>query len=197
MAGRRDEAMSACEGALAAAEATGNPTVVCLALNAYGMAHFDADPPAAYEALRRGLTIAEDTGNRQVESTLVVTLARLAAVRGDPTDALEFLARAIKSTYNSGSFSFMTTPLAALASLLDRLDYLQPAATIAGFAAVPLTVILTPEFANAVEHVREVLHPDTYESFARAGKNMTPAAMAAYALKQIEHARAELNAVSK
>jgi predicted ATPase len=197
MAGRRDEAMSACEGALAAAEATGNPTVVCLALNAYGMAHFDADPPAAYEALRRGLTIAEDTGNRQVESTLVVTLARLAAVRGDPTDALEFLARAIKSTYNSGSFSFMTTPLAALASLLDRLDYLQPAATIAGFAAVPLTVILTPEFANAVEHVREVLHPDTYESFARAGKNMTPAAMAAYALKQIEHARAELNAVSE
>jgi hypothetical protein len=37
----------------------------------------------------------------------------------------------------------------------------------------------------------------TYESLARAGKNMTPAAMAAYAFEQIDQARAQMNDVSE
>jgi hypothetical protein len=85
------------------------------------MAHFDTQPIAAYEALRRGLTIAEDTGNRQNESQLTATLARLAALRGDSSAAFDFLIRAIRSNYDSGSFTSMLTPLTILASFLDRL----------------------------------------------------------------------------
>jgi hypothetical protein len=74
----------------------------------------------------------------------------------------------------------------------------EPAATIAGFAALsPLTVAAFPEITTAISHLRDVLGDQTYESFARAGEQMTNAAMAAYAYDQIDEARAELNAVSK
>jgi hypothetical protein len=41
------------------------------------------------------------------------------------------------------------------------------------------------------------LGDERYEARARAGETMTNAAMATYALDQIDQARAELNAVSK
>jgi hypothetical protein len=40
--------------------------------------------------------------------------------------------------------------------------------------------------------LREVLGDEAYESFARAGENMTNAAMATYAFDQIDRARVEL-----
>jgi hypothetical protein len=43
-----------------------------------------------------------------------------------------------------------------------------------------------------INHLREVLGDDAYESFAIAGVNMTNAAMAAYALDQIDRARRDL-----
>ena len=74
----------------------------------------------------------------------------------------------------------------------------EPAATIAGFAALsPLTRTASPEINTPITHLRDVLGDQTYESFARAGEQMTNAAMAAYAYDQIDEARAELNAVSK
>jgi hypothetical protein len=45
--------------------------------------------------------------------------------------------------------------------------------------------------------LREVLGDQTYEQLARRGETMTTAAMVAYALEQIDQARAELDAVSK
>jgi len=54
-----------------------------------------------------------------------------------------------------------------------------------------------PEFSAAIAHLREVLGNPAYESLARAGESMTPAAMAMYAYDQIDHARTKLEAVSK
>jgi hypothetical protein len=45
--------------------------------------------------------------------------------------------------------------------------------------------------------IRDVLGDQTYESLARKGETMTPAAIATYAYDQIGQARAELEAVSK
>jgi len=45
--------------------------------------------------------------------------------------------------------------------------------------------------------VRDVLGDQTYESLARKGETMTPAAMVTYALDQIDQARTELSAVSE
>jgi hypothetical protein len=54
-----------------------------------------------------------------------------------------------------------------------------------------------PDINTAIAHLREVLGDQTYESLAQKGKTMTTAVMATYAYDQIDHARAELNAVSK
>ena len=63
-AGSSDEAMAPPDGLIEAAEATDNPYVLSFALLAYGIAFREADPVRARDALRRGLAIAQDSGNR-------------------------------------------------------------------------------------------------------------------------------------
>ena len=84
--GKGDQARAASQGLLAAADATGNPSTACFALLAHGVAYHEADPAAAYDALRRALTIAEESGNRQLESASASTVWIVAATDGDPTD---------------------------------------------------------------------------------------------------------------
>ena len=84
LVGAGEEAFAAGEGLLAAADATANPNVISFARLAYSFACHDTDPATEYDVLQRGLTIAQNTGNRQVESNLAVNLARRAATHGDP-----------------------------------------------------------------------------------------------------------------
>ncbi len=106
-----------------AADATDNPAVLGYALLARGLAYRYTDGAAAYDAHRRGLTIAQDSGNELIESHLAGTLAQLAAVYGEPTDAFDYLTMAIRHFYDAGSFSHLRVPLAILA------DRLRPAWT--------------------------------------------------------------------
>ena len=80
------------------------PPVLGYALLACGLAYRYVDGVAAYDALRRGLTIAHDSGNRLIESHLAGTLAQLAALHGEPTDAFDYLALAIRHFIDAGSF---------------------------------------------------------------------------------------------
>ena len=141
--------------------------------------------------------IAQDSGNRFIESQLATTLARLEAEHGDPLAALDYFTLAIRNYHDSGNIAYIRIALATLAALLDRLGRYEPAATIAGFAFSPLTAAAVPEITTAIAHLRDVLGDQTYESLARKGETMTTAAMATYAYDQIDQARAELNAVSK
>ena len=184
--------MAASQGLLAAADATDNPNVACFALLAYGFAYRDADPVSAYEVLSRSLRIAQDSENGQIESHVAVSLSRLAATHGDPWDAFDFITLAIRNFYDSGSYSIMSTPLAVLAAVFDRLGHYEPAATISGFADNAFTRTANPELNTAITHLREVLGDEAYESLARAGENMTNAAMATYAFDQIDRAGAQL-----
>jgi len=196
-AGSIDEAILATNGLIEAAEATRNPYVLAYALLACGFAFRDADPGRALEALRRGLVIAQDSGNRTWETQLVSFLAGHEAQHGDGMAALDYLTVAIRNHHESGNTGMMHNPLAILAAFLDRLGRYEPAATIAGFAAVnPLAAATIPELSTAITHLREVLGEATYESLARKGETMTTAAMVTYAYDQIDQARAELNAVS-
>ena len=195
LAGCADEAMAAASGLIDAAEATGNPCALSFALQAFGFAFRDADPVRARDALRRGLVIAQDSGNR--ESHLTACLARLEANSGDPLAALEYFAVAIRNYHDVGNTATMRANLAALAACLDRLGRYEPAATIAGFAFNPLTAMWVPEINTAIAHLRDVLGDQNYESLAHKGETMTTADMATYAYDQIDQARTELNAVSK
>jgi predicted ATPase/class 3 adenylate cyclase len=197
VAGSFDEAMTAANGLIDAAEATHNPFALLYALFACGMAFRDADPDRARDVLQRGLVIAQDSGNRAYESHIAVTLARLEAEYGPPLAALEYASQAIRTYHDSGNTSMMGTPLVVLATLFHRLRRHLPAATIAGFALNPFTEAVLPEFSTAIAHLREVLGDQTYESLARKGETMTTTAMVTYAYDQIDQARTELNAVSK
>jgi tetratricopeptide (TPR) repeat protein len=197
MAGCDEEARIAADGLIEAAEATHNPYALTFAIQAYGYVFFDAEPLRALEALRRGLAIAQDTGNRTNESNLAHSLFRSEAKYGDPVAALEYVTTAIRLFHDAGAVNTMRNALAALAAFLDRLGRYEPAATIAGYAANPMTAATTPEIGTAIDHLREVLSDQTYGSLARDGATMTTAAMATYAYDQIEQARAELEAVPK
>jgi hypothetical protein len=193
-AGAGEEAMVAADGLIEAAEATENPFLLTFALNAYGTAFGEGDPIRALHALRRGLVIAQDCGNRWTESSLANTLGRLEADHGNAASAFDHLILAIRSYHDSGNPSTMRSSLAVLAAPFDRLGRYEPAATIAGFAVGTMTERVFPEINTAIAHLRNVLGDQTYESVARKGETMTTAAIATYAYDQIDQARAELNA---
>ncbi|OBK95730.1 cyclase [Mycobacterium sp. 1165178.9] len=194
--GSLDEAIEATKGLVEAAEATANPFMLSFALYADSFAFRETDPDRALDAARRGLMIAQDSGNRLSETQLVLNLGRLEAMHGDIASAFDHLSQAIRTMHDSGDVTTITTPLAALAALFDRLGRHEPAATIAGFALSPLSALATPEINTAIAHLRDVLGDQTYESLARKGALMTRAAVARYAYDQIDQARAQLNAVS-
>ncbi|HEY7053844.1 MAG TPA: adenylate/guanylate cyclase domain-containing protein [Mycobacterium sp.] len=192
MAGADDQATAAAADLLAAGEATDNPNLAAWCCFVYGLVYRDAAPDAAYEALRRGLTIAHDNGCRQSESSLAGVLSILAATHGDPGDALDDLILCIRYYYDSGNFYLLKSPLSILVLLFDKLGHHEAAATMSGFATTPFTLASLPEINTAITHLREVLGDATYESIARSGEHMTSAAVATYALDQIELARAEI-----
>ena len=192
LAGSGGEAMDSADGLIEAAEATGNPMLLALALGAYGLAFRDADPVGALNALGRGLVIAQDSGNRTNASVLANVLARLEAEHGDTVSAFDHLTLAIRNFHNAGDTTTIRVPLAILAVLFDRLGRYEPAATIAGFALSPIAAAGVPEITTAITHLRDVLGEATYESLARKGETMTTAAMATYAYDQIDQARTTL-----
>jgi len=192
VAGSGGEAMDSADGLIEAAEATGNPSLLGLALWAYGLAFRDADPVGALNALGRGLVIAQDSGSRGVASFLALDLARLEAEHGDPVAAFDHLTLVIRTWHNGGDATAIRGPLAVLAALFDRLGRYEPAATIAGFALSPFSAAAFPEITTAITHLRDVLGDQTYESLARKGEAMTTAAMVTYAYDQIDQARTEL-----
>jgi hypothetical protein len=196
LAGCGEEARAAANGLIDAAEASHNPFALALALYNNTFVFLDTAPAAARDAVRRGLVIAQDSGNRYIESLLAGSLSRLEAVHGDPVAALNYVTLAIRNGHDAGNTTVVRGGLAILAALFDRLRRYEPAATIAGFAVSRLTARLG-EINTVIAHLREVLGDQAYESLARAGEKMTTAAMATYAYDQIDQARTELNAVSE
>jgi hypothetical protein len=158
------------------------------------MVNHEINPAAAYEAHRRGLQIAQDSGNRFAEIYHAGNLARLAAAFAEPVEALDYITLSIRNFYDSGSISMLPSALGVLATFLDRHGRFEPAAVISRFAATPFTRTTYPEFDLTIAHLREVLDADTLDSLAAAGEAMTFAAITSYAFDEIDRARADLQA---
>jgi predicted ATPase len=192
VAGSGGEAMDSADGLIEAAEATGNPLFLSLALWACGLAFRDADPVGALNAGGRGLVIAQDSGSRAGVSVLAIGLARLEAEHGDTLAAFDHLTLAIRNYHNAGDATTIRVPLAILAALFDRLGRYEPAATVAGFALSPIAATGVPEITTAITHLRDVLGEATYESLARKGETMTTAEIVTCGYDQIDQARTTL-----
>ena len=194
----RDEAMAAATSLIDTAESPRNPYASSFALLAYGLAFRDVDPDRALDTFRRGLVIAQDSGNRNIGTHLAACIAPLEANSGDPFAALGHFAEAIRNYYHVGNTPNMRGAMASLAACLDGLGRSEAAASLAGYAYDPLTTrVWVPEINTAITHLRNVLGHQTYELLARKGETMTTAEIVAYAYDQIDQARAELNEVSK
>jgi hypothetical protein len=191
--GEHDEAVAISEDLLAVPDTTDNPQLACISMLASGMGYRNTDPRAAYDILQRGLELARSSKNSWAESHLAAALARLAARLEDSAAAFDLLALAIRKFHDSGSFSLMSSPLAILAGLLDRLGHHDAAATVNAFASNPWTISANAELEATKTHLREVLGDADYEGYSRVGEGMTNAGMATYALEQIDLARAELS----
>jgi predicted ATPase len=196
-ADRVEEALSVANGLIDAAEATHNPYAHSFALLACSMAYSMEDPLRALDALRRGVTIAQGSGNRSNESFLALTLAlTLNRIKGEPGDslaALDNVTLAIRNYYDSGNITQIRGALGLLATFLDRHGRYESAAIIAGFAYVSPTAMPTVrEFGAAIAHLRDVLGDQTYASLIHKGEAMTMATVVAYAYDQIDHVRTAL-----
>jgi predicted ATPase len=195
--GMTDEALEASKDMLAVADSTDNPSLAAASLLAYGWVRRRTNPSAAYEALRKAWTIAEECSIRQQSSITAGLLSGLATSRGELTDAFDYIAHTIRYYHDSGTNELMRVTLGILVVLLDRLGHHGPAATIGGFVADALARASFPEIDDAVAHLREVLGDEGYGAHAQVGANMAHADMANYAFDQIDRARAELLAAQQ
>ena len=188
-----EQAHRCCADLLASADKSDNPGAAAFALLSYGYAYTQDHPRVAYEALRRGLTIAHTSGNRMIEAYLAVALSALASEGATPAETLDFVTLAINNFYNSGSYSHMVSPLGVLAAYFDRSGNFEGAATIAGFAATTFALTTFPQIKSTITHLREVLGQSAFEALTHDGAHMSHASIAQYALDQIEQARALLS----
>jgi tetratricopeptide (TPR) repeat protein len=189
LAGRDDEARELAPRVVEAAEQRANPFILAYALLAYAMACRDANPTAAMAALRRGLHIADQSGNSRLESNLQIILADLEVGHGHSHDALDLLESAITSYHHSGDMLSLRSPLASLAVCLERINQHEAAATIAGSAATGLTLAVVRALPAATAHLRQVLGDQRFDVLAARGATLEPADVVRYAFEQIENAR--------
>ncbi|MGE2736196.1 ATP-binding protein [Mycolicibacterium vaccae] len=192
MADKDAEALAVSAHLVAAAEETLNPHVASYALLSFGIVHRTADPDAALAAHRRGLAIAHDSGNEQIESYHTGNLARMAVTYGDPSDAFDYLTLAIRRFHDSGSFSLLWNAFSVLATHFDRLGLYPAAARVSAYADTPFTRAAYPEYYETLAHIRQMLGDERFLSEVEIGRKLTTAAMAGYALGQIDLHRAEL-----
>lgn len=190
--GATEDLVSAAAGLDTAAERTDNPNDAAFALLVYGIARRSVDPEDAYHVLTRALDIARDSGNRFAELHIAASLSRLSAAHRSAREAFGFLDLVIRQYRDSGSFIPMTSPLVIMAELFSRLGYHECAARLCGFSTNPWTLGVNPQLQVAVERLTGALGAERFEALAAAGRATSPGAMAAYALEQLDLARAEL-----
>ena len=190
--GAHDEAVAASEDLRHADRVTENPALICWALIAYGHVRLESDPVSAFEAHQLGVKIARDTGNRLLETYHMAPLSRLAAKQADPTEMLDFIAMSIHNYLDAGNYFLLPQPIAVLAYYFDHIGFYETAATLSGFATTSFATIYILETELAIAHLREALGEESYANLAGRGAAMTGAAMAEYALEQVDRVRDEL-----
>lgn len=195
--GRSEEALSIAEGLAVIAESAANPFAASFSLMVRGMAQSAIDPASALATLRRGLVVAQDSGNRAnvgyIALSLAMTLNRIDDESGDPCAALDYIALSTANYLETGNITQMRAALGIFMRFLERRGDYEPAAAIAGFACVsPSAAPSLQDFSAAVAHLREILGEEAYSRLARDGARMSMAGAAAFAFDHMDRIRHEL-----
>ncbi|AEV72144.1 putative ATPase [Mycolicibacterium rhodesiae NBB3] len=192
LAGATDESLRMADELLYEVQRTDNPAFASAGLLAHGWSRRNVDPAGAYHSLRRAWTIAVEGGNRQQASATTLLMSGLAAAEGNRAEALDAIADTIHQYYDSGTIELLLNAYGVLATVLDAVGYYESAAVVSGFAARGRAISAFPEVGDTNAHLRTVLGEERFEALAAKGPAMTYAEMAAYAIDQIDWARAKL-----
>ncbi|HUF53293.1 MAG TPA: adenylate/guanylate cyclase domain-containing protein, partial [Dehalococcoidia bacterium] len=190
---RFEEAMVMADGVVASAEATGVPSSIAFALDAYGKAFAESDPVRALAAKRRAWSVAHDHGVRLFEAFIARDLAGLEASHGDRQTGLQLFDDSIDSFQQSGEVGPLAGTLATLAVFLDRVDRPRAAATLYGaISHDTFAMAAFPGLPVAAEHLREVLGTAAFDALTREGASLDRSQAVAYAHAEIQRVRDEI-----
>ena len=192
--GATTDAASVMAGVLDDDEVTKNPYAEAFASMALGQALTITEPGRALEAIRRGIEVARQSGNRLIETYMSSSMARFAGQHGEPIEALNELDTVIQRLLDTGNLYILRNNLAILAGILDRFDRHAAAAQVLGFAVNPFVIASIPETTPTITHLRESLSDQQFDDLARVGGSMTTAAVVAFVKNEIESLRAEITA---
>ena len=186
-----DEAVAAAEGLVDAAEASRQPVFALIRLLAEGSPSGTAEPERARKALRRGLEIAQDSGNRFNVSHLAAFLGQASRRRSATRWRRSIRVAAIRNYHDAGS-PHDARSLAILSARVRPAGTLRAGGHRRRFRPRPATTAAYLKSTTAIAHLREVLGDTAYQSLAKNGAAMTISAITTYAYEQIDHARAEI-----
>ena len=130
--GRIEEALALTEESVAAARALGNPYWISYALWIAGMAFSKSDVRRAFAAWDEGIAFVREHRVHFFEGFLARDAARLHTSDGEPEAALVLFAEAIAAFQRAGNVPQLIITLASVPALFERLDRLEPAATLLG-----------------------------------------------------------------
>lgn len=193
--GREDDAGAVADEAVAAAELTGIPSSVVVALWSKAKAFAIADPETSLAACERATRIARESGNRFWEILVGLEATKLQAPSLDPATALSRSRRVLDLARNSSDLMFVSHGLGSVIVLLARVGRLKAAATLNGalarsFDANPFV----PELTDAVDRTRSQLGTADFAAGMREGESMSLREAHAFAISEVDLALATANA---
>lgn len=171
-----------------------NPYAKSFADLAYSSALIHTDPAKALDVLRRGAVVAQESGNRAIETFLTTTMSRVMAQHGDPLSALDQLTVVFRHYLDGGNLSNLRSSFAILISILDHMGRHVAAVTVAGFAVNPFILATFPETNVALAHARDHLGDERFEALLRSGAAMPTPVMVEFVENEIADLRTELTA---
>lgn len=189
-AGRVEEALALTEESVAAARAIGNPYWVAYSLWIAGMAFSKSDRRRALAAWDEGVAFVREHRVHFFEGFLARDAGRLHTSDGEPEAALMLLADAIAAFHRARNVPQLIITLASVPALFERLDRLEPAATLLGaLSQQPSSLHHVPELAELEGRLAITLGATRIAELMAAGSALDLDAAAAYARQQIDAAR--------
>ena len=189
--GRSDEARAVADRAVAAARALGVPFFIAFATGGYGRAYIDVDRAVAMRWLTLSLEHARDHRNVYQEKAMERDIAGLVATLGDPERALELFDNSVSFFHRAGNRASVSTTLADIAVVLDRIGRFSASATVYG-TGIRLGTSMVAELPQVLDHLRAVLGNDAFEGCVQTGEALEFDAAMRYVRDEIAQARHEL-----
>lgn len=187
--GRSADAIAIADDTMTAARNHGNPFWIAFAYFGYGAAYTETDPLRALDIFREALAYTRQHPIPFFEAIITRNAAGLEASHGDIGQALDMFTTSIDSFHQAGNNTNLAWMFANLTVFFDQTRRPEIAATFYGTTTNYPAANLYLGFAAAVEHVRDILDTDTFDTCARTGATMTTAEAVHYAHHHIDDTR--------